>query len=184
MTGLLKQRLVDDDAERLVAIAGAVGFAVLALDVEVLGGHLVEEIGAVERQAVFLPGVQAGLVAALEQGGSAVLRHFGGEGLAVGAGSCGDDLDGHAGQLGVLSSQFLPGSVCFGLEVQVVDLTLGSRGSGFVGCVRSGRGGSVGLRSLGGGFCIVLGAASEQAGDHGQSKQKRDEFLHFQFLLV
>ena len=120
---------VDDDAEGLVAVSGAQGFAVLAEQVELVGGHLVVKIGAGEVEAIFAPGVQAGFVAALEQGGGGIaLAHLGGQGFGIGAGGGGDHLYLDTGVGGVRGGQGLPGFVGFGFEVEEVHLALLGRG--------------------------------------------------------
>ena len=123
VAGLFQQRLVGDDAERLVAVAHGQGVAVLAVEVELIGAQLFIEVGVLQGQEVIGPGFQTGLVAALEQRGSGVaLVHLGGQDFGVGAGSRSHDRDGHAGLLGVGLGQRLPGLIGFGLEVEVVDL--------------------------------------------------------------
>ena len=150
VAGLSQELGVDDDAEGLVAVSCAVGLAVLTLEVEVGGGHLVEEISAVQSQAVVLPLLKAGSVAALEQGGSFALAHLSDEGIGIGALSGGDDGDFHTGLFGVGLCQILPSRVGFGLEVQVIDLTL-----------------------------AAPGAACEEAGDHDENQKHCDNFFHF-----
>ena len=162
MAGLLQQRLVDDDAERLVAIAD--GYQLVAvIEVEIGGGEFLYEIGVGEIQRVLAPGLHGALVADLEHGGGGVLIHFSGKGVVVFAGSGGHDLDFHAGLLGVGLGQILPGLIRFGLEVQVVDLAGG--GIGGLGGVR-GR-----FRSR------FAGAGAEREHD-AQNEQDCKEFLH------
>ena len=123
IAGLLQQGLVGDDAERLVAVADSQRVAVLTKEVELLGAQLLVEVGVLQGQEVVGPGVKSGLVAALEQrGGRVALVHLGRQGLGIGAGGGGHNRHGHAGLLGVDLGQLLPGSVGFGLEVEVVDL--------------------------------------------------------------
>ena len=179
MASLLKQSLVDDDAKRLVAVADGEGLAIFALQVEGVGGHLVHDGGAVQRIAVLAVGVDGALVAALEEGRSGALVKLGGQGGVIGAGSGGDDLDGHAGLRGVGLSDLLPGFVSFRLEVQVVDgAGSGRRLFGLLGrsLFRLLSGGVFcGLlsflifsRSLGG---LLSGRAGDQSENHGQSKK-------------
>ena len=118
---LFQQLGIDDDAEGLIAVACAVGLAVLTLEVEVGRGHLVQELRAVKREAVVLPGVQSRLIAALEQRRGVLLGHFGGQRGLIGAAGGGDDLDGNAGLFGVGLGKCLPCTVCFRLEVQEID---------------------------------------------------------------
>ena len=188
VAGLLKQSLVDDDAERLVAVADRQRLAVFTLEVESVGGHLVHDGGAVQRIAVVAVGVDGTLVAALEEGRSGALVQLGGEGGVVGAGSSGDNLDGNAGLLGVGGGELLPGFVSLGLEVQVVDGAgrfgrggLFRRLSGFFGgffggffCSRGGlgRSGLFGLCGLG------LGSAGSQTQNHHESEKHCDDLFH------
>ena len=131
VTGLFQQRLVDDDAKGLVAVAHGQRLAVGAVEVELIGGQLFVEVGILQVEQVIGPSVQTGLIAALEQrGGRVALVHFGGEGFGIGAGGRGFNRDGHAGLLGVGLGQRLPGGVGFGLEVEVVDLAGGLGGGG------------------------------------------------------
>ena len=184
VAGLLKQSLVDDDAECFVAVADRQRLAVFTLEVESVGGHLVHDGGAVQRIAVVAVGVDGALVAALEEGRSGALVQLGGEGGVVGAGSSGDDLDGNAGLLGVGGGELLPGFVSLGLEVQVVDGAgrfgrggLFRRLSGFFGgffCSRGslGRSGLFGLCGLG------LGSAGSQTQNHHESEKHCDDLFH------
>ena len=186
VASLLKQSLVDDDAERLVAVADGEGLAVFTLEVESIGGHLIHDGSAVERIAVVAVGVDGALVAALEQSRSGALVKLGCEGGVIGAGSSGDDLDGNAGLLGIGGGELLPSFVSFGLEVQVVDRTgrfgrgglfrLGLSGGSLFGGGRSrfglGRGGLFGLCGLG------LGCAGSQAKNHHERQKHCDDLFH------
>ena len=112
VTGLGQQGLVDDDAEGLVAVTHGQQFAVLTVEVEVVGGEFLGEVGVGEVIAVLAPGLDGAGVAALEHGGGAVgLIHLDGESVVVLAGGGGDDLHGDTGLLGVLLGQILPGLV-------------------------------------------------------------------------
>ena len=174
MAGLLKESLVYDDAEALVAVADGVGEAVAVGEVKGFGGHLVPDVGAGEIVAVLAPGCNGALIADLEHGGSFALVHLGGEGLFIGTGGCGDDLYGNAGLCGVGGGELLPCLVCFGLEVEVVDGALGCGGFG-CGCGRgSGCGGCCGSRGL---------AAGAQGKYHDQCEQHCDDLFHFRDLL-
>ena len=185
VASLLKQSLVDDDAERLVAVADGEGLAVFTLEVESIGGHLIHDGSAVERIAVVAVGIDGALVAALEQGRSGALVKLGCEGGVIGAGSSGDDLDGNAGLLGIGGGELLPSFVSFGLEVQVVDRTgrfgrgglfrLGLSRGGFFGgrgVGRLSRGGLFGLCGLG------LGCAGSQAKNHHERQKHCDDLFH------
>ena len=163
VAGLGQKRGVHDDAEGLVAIADAVDFAVLTEEVEVVGGHLLVDGGVGQVVAVVAPGVQAGLVAALEQGGHVALVHLGGQRGAVLAGSRGDDLDGHAGLLGIESGELLPGGVSLGLEVQVIDA--------------AGRGAVAALGSVAG-LGVVPAARSVARVSRGLAAGRQREYHH------
>ena len=131
VAGLFQQRLVDDDAESLVAVTSGQQLAVFAVEVEVGGGHFVGEISAAQIQHIIAPGLETFQVAALEQGGgSAALVHFSGQGLGVGAGGGGHDGHLHAGLFGIGLGLLLPGGVGFMLEVEVVHLAALGGGNG------------------------------------------------------
>jgi len=145
IAGLLEQGLVVDDAVGLDDVGDAVdGGAVF--QGKVVAGQLAVKFAAGEIIAVILPVCQTHGAVDLEQSGGRALGHLAGEGLLVGALGRGDDLDGNAGLLGVLSGKSLPLSVLLGLEVQVIDGTLG--------CGR--------------GSCRGLGPAGAQREHHGQ----------------
>ena len=162
VAGLLQQRLVDDDAERLVAVADG-DELVAVIQVEVVGGELLDKVGVLQIQRVFAPGLDGALVADLEHGGSGVLIHFRGQGVVVFAGRGGDDLNGHAGLLGVGLGKILPGLVGFGLEVQVIDLA-----------VRRG----LHIGGLAGIIGLVAALAGREDEDHDKRQCECDEFLH------
>ena len=172
VTSLLQQSGVDDEAEGLVAVAHSLQFAGFVVQVEVVGAQLTGQSGVGQIQGVFVPVLQAGHVADVENGGSLRLGHFGGQGVGVGTGSGGDNLDRHAGLLGVQSSQLLQSSVSFGLEVQVIHTAFagGSIGSslGFTCGASSGR-----RLGLGGGT-----AAGSQTQNHDQSQQHSNQLFH------
>ena len=176
MAGLLEQSLVYDDAERLVAVTGGKHFAVLAKEVEVIGGHFLVEVGVLQIEAVLAPGVQSTLVAALEQRGGLALVHLGGQSGLIVAGSSGNDLYGYSGELGVLLSQLLPSGVGFGLEVEIID---GTGCSGLLGGLLRGR-----RSAFLGGFSLVCsrcrtGCHREY---HSNSQQQCQKLLHFVIL--
>ena len=168
VTGLGQQGLVDDDAEGLVAVTNGQQLAVLAVEVEVIGGELVGEVGAGEVIAELAPGLDGASVAALEHGGGLGLIHLNGEGVVVLAGGGGDDLHGDAGLLGVLLGKLLPGGIGLGLEVQVVDRASGFRAGSGAGC----RGG------------VAVAAASQQSQAQAGRQHKSERFLHLLFLLI
>ena len=175
MTGLLQQSLVDDDAVGLEAVANGLQLAGLIIEVELIGGQLVCDSGVSQIQGVLVPVVQAGQVADVEDGGSLSLGHLGGQGVGVGAGSGGDDLDGNAGGLGVQSGQLLHGGVGLGLEVQVVNTALSG------GVIGSSLGGSSGGSGSGGSLGLCGGsvaAASSQTQHHDQSQQHSNQLFH------
>ena len=185
VASLLKQSLVDDDAECLIAVADRQGLAVFTLEVESIGGHLIHDGSAVERIAVVAVGVDGALIAALEQGRSGTLVKFGCEGGVIGAGSSGDNLNGNTSLLGIGCSELLPSFVSFGFEVQVIDrassfgrgglFRLGFSGSGFVsgrGVSCLGRGVLFGLSGFG------LGCAGSQAKNHHERQKHCDDLFH------
>ena len=125
VAGFLQQRLVDDDAEALIAVADGNEVALFVIEVEVIGGELFDKIGVAQIEAVLAPGLHGAHVADLEHGRSGALVHLGGQRVVILAGSGGNDLDRNAGLLGVQLGKILPGLIGFGLEVQVIDLTAG-----------------------------------------------------------
>ena len=172
VAGLFQQSLVDDDAERLVAVADGLQLALCIVEVEGVGVELLGDGAVGQIQCVFVPVVQSGGVADVEDGDVA---DVGSQGVVVVAGSSGNDLNFDTGLLGVGRSQLGQGFVELRLEVQVVNGTL--RGIGVV----FGRGG------LGRGLAGIIGrsglfvalAAGEQAGDHCQSQKQCKQFFHF-----
>ena len=161
IAGLLQQSLVDDDAKGLIAVVDGHGLAVGILQVEVLGGHFLHDVGVIQRIAEIAIGVDGALVAHLEHGGRSGLVQLGGQHGVILAGGGGDDLDLHAGLLGVGLGQILPGLVGLGLEVQVIH-------------------GALGLRAA---VCGGLGAGYQgQSHDSGQDQCK--SFLHDQFSFI
>ena len=167
VTGLLQQRLVDDDAKGLVAITDGNGLAVGVLQIKVMGGHLVVHIGTLQIVAELTVAVDSAQIAHLEHGGSGVLVHLGGQRGVVLAGSGGDDLDGHAGLRGVSGGNGLPGSIGFGLEVQIVH----AAGSGSVAAL------------VGVGIGLLLLAAGHQRQGHHESQNHCKKLLHLRLLL-
>ena len=93
ITGLLQQSLVDDDAIGLIAVADGHGLAVGILQVEVLGGHFLHDVGVIQRIAEIAIGVDGALIAHLEHGGRSGLVQLGGQHGVILAGGGGDDLD-------------------------------------------------------------------------------------------
>ena len=191
MASLLKQCLVNNDAERLIAVSDRQGLAVLTLEVKGIGGHLIHDGSAIERIAVVTIGVDGALISTLEQGRSGALVKLGCEGGVIGAGSSGDNLDGNAGLLGIGGGELLPSFVSFGLEVQVVD----GAGSGLGRSVLRGLvflrligrrvvlrliGRRVVLRLIGGVVVSGLlgGRAGDQSEDHDQCKKQCDDLFH------
>ena len=155
IAGLLQQSLVDDDAKGLIAVADGHGLAVGILQVEVLGGHFLHDVGVIQRIAEIAIGVDGALVAHLEHGGRSGLVQLGGQHGVILAGGGGDDL------LGVGLGQRLPGLIGLGLEVQVIH-------------------GALGLRAA---VCGGLGAGYQgQSHDSGQDQCK--SFLHDQFSFI
>ena len=165
ITGLLQQSLVDDDAIGLIAVADGHGLAVGILQVEVLSGHFLHDVGVIQRIAEIAIGVDGALIAHLEHGGRSGLVQLGGQHGVILAGGGGDDLDLHAGLLGVGLGQILPGLVGFGLEVQVVHGTLR-----FV---------SIALVVV-----ICLLAAGCQRQRHSKSQSQCKKLLHFHFSFI
>ena len=172
MASLLKQCLVNNDAERLIAVSDRQGLAVLTLEVKGIGGHLIHDGSAIERIAVVTIGVDGALISTLEQGRSGALVKLGCEG-------------------GVGSGKLLPCFVRFGLEVQVVD----GAGSGLGRSVLRGLvflrligrrvvlrliGRRVVLRLIGGVVVSGLlgGRAGDQSEDHDQCKKQCDDLFH------
>ena len=179
VAGIGQQLGVDDDTEGLVAVAHGLQLTGLVVEVEVVGGQLTGERRSGQIQSVLIPVLQAGHVADVVDGGSAVLAHLGVQGVGVVAGSSGYDLDRHAGLLGVAGGQTLQSLVELGLEVQVVDGT-GSGGRVGLGLgggsVNLGFGGSLGLGS-------GLGAAGGQTHYHDNCQQQCNQLFHLCFLL-
>ena len=175
VTGIGQQLGVDDDTEGLVAVAHGLQLTGLVVEVEVVGGQLAGESRSGQIQSVLIPVLQAGHVADVVDGGSAVLAHLSVQGVGVVAGSSGYDLDRHAGLLGVAGGQTLQSLVELGLEVQVVDGT-GSGGRVGLGLgggsVNLGFGGSLGLGS-------GLGAAGGQTQNHNDDQQHGYDLFHF-----
>ena len=164
IAGLLQQSLVDDDAKGLIAVADGHGLAVGILQVEVLSGHFLHDVGVIQRIAEIAIGVDGALVAHLEHGGRSGLVQLGGQHGVILAGGGGDDLDLHAGLLGVGLGQILPSLVGFGLEVQVVHGTLR-----FV---------SIAL------VVVCLLAAGCQRQRHNKSQSQCKKLLHFHFSFI
>ena len=191
LTSLFEELGVDDDAEGFVAVADGLQFASLIVEVEGVGVQLVGDGGAGQIQCVIVPVSKAGHVADVEDGGRFALAHLGGQGVGVGAGSSGNNLDGNAGLGGVVGSELLQRLVELRLEVQVVDLAgRGSRsvvGSGVVGLGLS-IGGVRGVLSVvsAGVVSGVLSAEDEQATRPSTITTARSSamiFFHFVFLL-
>ena len=157
IAGLGQQSLVDDDAVALIAVTDGADLALGILQDVSVGVQLVEHIGAGQIVAELAPGVHSGGVAHDEHGGSLVLIHLGGQGVVVGAGSSGHDLDGHTGLLGVQASDLLQSLVGLGLEVQPVN-TAGSLGA-----------------LIGSGSLL---AASDQTQNHDQGQHQSKKLFH------
>ena len=155
VAGSLDQVGVDDDAVALEAVADGDQAAVLIIEVVGVGVQLIGDGGVGQVHGELAPLLDAGLVADDEEGGRGGLVHLGGQGLAVGAGSGGDDLDGDTGLLGVHLGKALSGLVQFGLEVQPVDRAF--------------------ISSVGG------TADSSQSEDHDQGQNQCDDLFHFDF---
>ena len=149
VASLLQQCLVYDDTESLIAVADGNGLASLVLQVKGVSGHFLHHIGIGQVVAVLAPGLYCASITYLEHGGSSVLIHLSGQGLIVSTGSCGQYSYRNTGLLGVQFGQVLPGLICFGLEIQVIN---GAR----LGVV--GRG-------------IVVAAGGEQSDRHNNSQQ-------------
>ena len=171
---LSQQSLVDDDAVALVAVADGAELSVRIIEHVLVGVQLIGNGGAGEIQAVVAPGVNSGLVANHEHGGGLTLVHLGGQGIVVGTGGSGDNLDRNTGLLGVHGGQLLQSLVRFGLEVQPVDGALCGRGfsGGFS------RGLSGGCLGGGGGGGAAAGAQREH---HDQCQKHCDGLFHFTF---
>lgn len=157
ITSLLQQRLVDDDAIGLIAVADRHGLAGSVLQVEVLRGHFLHDVSVIQRIAEVAIGVDGALIAHLEHGGGGLLVQLGGQHGVILAGGGGDHFDLHAGLLGIGLGQILPGLVGFGLEVQIINRAL----------------------------CLVLaGAAGDEGKRHDQSKEGCKKLFHHSFLLL
>ena len=152
VAGGLEEVAIDDDAVALEAVADGDQAAVLVIEVVGVGVQLIGDGGVGQVHGELAPLLDTGLVADDEEGGRGGLVHLGGQRLAVGAGSGGDDLDGNAGLLGVHGGQLLGSLVQLGLEVQPIDRT-GIRGGG----------------------------RSRQREDHDQGQRECDDLFHFDF---
>lgn len=127
VAGLFQQSLVDDDAEGLVAVADGLQLALCIVEVEGVGVELLGDGAVGQIKCVFIPVIQGGGVADVEDGDVA---DVGGQGVVVVAGSSGDDLNFDAGLFGVGCGQLGQSFIKLRLEVQVVNGTL--RGIGVV----------------------------------------------------
>ena len=158
IAGFLQQRLVHDDTVGLQAVADGDDLTVGVLQGIILGGQLVVHVAAAQVVAELTPGSHAALVA-LEQGGRVFLVHLGHQGGLIIAGGGGEDLDGHAGLLGVGGGQSLPGVVRLRLKVQIVHAAGG------------------GVAALGLGVVLLLTAGHQRQGHH-ESKKHCKKLLH------
>ena len=123
MTCLLEQLGVADDTVGLDNICHAVDLAAV-LDSEGVTGEFLGDSRVGQIIAVILPVGIADRTVDLEQGGSVGLGDFGSECRLIGALRGGQNVNLYTGFLGVCRCQILPCLILFGLEVQVVDMTL------------------------------------------------------------
>ena len=130
----LKESLIYDDAECFIAITCCEQLTVFAVEVEIIGGHFLIEIGTGKIIAEFTPGLDCALVSALEEGGGIFLIHLCGKDFVVGSGCCGDNLNLDTGLLGIGLCKLLPCCICFGLEVQVIYAAFGLATAGKTDC--------------------------------------------------
>ena len=163
MAGLLDEVGVHDDAVALIAVADGAELAVGVAQLIGVGVEFLGDRGVGQVEGIVAPLLDGVLVADDEEGRSRGLVHLAHEGLVVGTGSGGDDLDGHAGLLGVHLGDFLQHLVRLGLEVQPVD--------GAVGGVARGLG-----RALSG--LLLAAAACEQREAENQRQNQCKCFLH------
>ena len=176
VTGGGQQFLVVDDAVGLDDVCDA-GNGVAVLQGEGVAGQLAVQLAAGQVVAVVLPVGQTHRTVDLEQGGSLALLHLAHQGGLVLAGSSSHDGDGHAGLFGVNLSQILPSLILFGLEVQEVDLAVGTGSCGRGSSGRTGSGGSGG----GGAGRASTGSQPQSSGRSACDLQKvttRDHLFH------
>ena len=126
---LLEDGGVVDDAVALDGQRDAHDLALVALEGHGLIGQLLGEVGVGQVGGVVLPVAVAHGTVEVEQRGRVGLGDLGLQGLLVGAGSGGDDLDVHTGLLGVGGRDVLEGLLRLGLEVEEVDAS-GAVGTG------------------------------------------------------
>ena len=124
--------------QQILVVNQAIGFhsvrnandLVPILEGDVLVDELLVRLSVRHVISVGLPVLIADRTVDLEQGRGFGLGDLGLQGLLVGAGSSGPDLDLDTGFLGVILGQLLPFVVGFRLEVQVIDLALAVVGAG------------------------------------------------------
>ena len=161
VAGLLDQVGVHDDAVGLVAEAGADQAALVVLVGVVGGGEGLLNVGAGKVHGAGAPLLDAGGGADVEERGGVGLVHLGRQGLLVGAGRGGLDLDLDVGVLlHVGLGKGLGGLVELGLEVEPVDVAGMAIGAGAAGVRRAG-----------------TAAAASEAKDRRRRRAERDELL-------
>ena len=124
MTGLLDESLVGDDAVGFDNVRNAANLAFGILQSEILAGEFLGDGCVGQISAIILPVCQTDRAVDLEQGGSVCLCDFGCECGLVGAFCCGQNVNLHAGLLGVQLGEILPLLILLRLELQIVNMTL------------------------------------------------------------
>ena len=174
VAGLLDQVGVDDDAVALEAVADGDQLAVLIVEVVGVGVQLVGDGGARQVEGIVAPVADGVGVADDVQRRGIALIHLGGQGLAVGAGSGGDDLDVDALLFLVQLGDLLERVVGLRLEVQPVDRAGLAAGGGRRGALGAGAGRR--------GFGLAAAGNESQGHDHCENKCKNlfhDKSPHF-----
>ena len=155
---LLQDGVVVDDAVALGGERRAVDGAVIGLERHGVVGEGLDEVRVGKVEGVVLPGGKADRAVDVEDRGRVGLGDLALEGLPVGAGGSGDDLDGDAGLLLVGGGDLLEGLLRLGLEVEEVDAAR----AGSVGGVRAG-----GVRAVGAGGERGRDGGCERASENG-----------------
>ena len=161
---LLDEVGIDDDAVALEAVADGDQLAAVVIQVVGVGVELLGDRRAGQVERVVAPVLDGVGVADDEQGRRRALIHLGGQGLAVGAGGGGDDLDVDAGLVLVERGELLQRVVGLGLEVQPIDAA--RRGGGLVrrsGVFRRG---------------VVPAAAGDERERHHKRKGQCQDLFH------
>ena len=133
---------VVDDAVALDGQRHAHDLVLIPLEGQGRVRHLLGEVGVGQVGGVLLPVAVAHGAVEVEQRGRVGLGDLGLQGLLVGTGSGGDDLDGDTGLLRVGSRNVLEGLLRLGLEVEEVDTSIAVGTGRALRAGRQGRGDS------------------------------------------